>query len=672
MIQQTYTKSIPSRPGKEPDLKQSDYERFKTTFEAAHGQQKHSPFSKLLSGQIDYSAIDECLLQWKKSTCKPEPLLYMLHQWLHSEVDPERIENESQIPEAYLQGLRNLDCLRAKIPEEYGGLGMSQCRFTQMLEKLGSWSEVLALVVSVQQLGVAQGLLSLQKLEKPDKKPQGEALRSKYLSQLAENAIGAFCLTTPETGSDPSRLQTIAKMSEDHSYYELSGDWSLGGKLFTTLGTIADLYIMLAVVVYPGEEIANLDPRRRITAFIVEKEFPGISVKPLSFCGWHGLPNAAIKLDKVRMPVENIVGDVGDGLKIAFMNLGSGRINISAISLGMMKQLERSARWWGVERIQGGKPIGEHQLNTEQLVKMNASIYACEAYLQFVSAQADQPDTDIRLEAAMLKLFSSHTLIEIADETLQLRGGRGYESYASQDSRGDTAIAVERLYRSARMMKIGEGGSNILQLYVMRCLLNDFIKAYQKLESKELSLMKRLFLFIKTGGIYIKGNVLPGRIPKTTLPQALHGHRRYAAKETRRLNRMLVLKIASEYLNYYRKKAINRFNKHLEQSIPGPDESFEQHQVLLGHCAQISMLLSVMIVTCQRAAREESQEAIELADEFCMDAREKISIHCIKIKNYHRKRESTMNRRGAEIMNGRYAGIVEYNIVRQDLPNIRD
>ena len=302
---------------------------------------------------------------------------------------------------------------------------------------------------------------------------------------------------------------------------------------------------------------------------------------------------------------------------------------------------------------------------------MNASVYACESFLQFVSALADQPDADIRLEAAMLKLFSSHTLMDIADETLQLRGGRGYENYASQASRGDTAVAVERLYRSARMMKIGEGGSNILQLYVMRCLLNDFLKVYKQISSKELPLMKRFNLFIQTCGQIVKGNIIPINMPKTAYPRPLKAHMRYAAKETRRMNRMLLFKIAAEYLNYYIKK-IKRFVSHSEQPIPPPDESFEQRQVLLGHCAQIAMLLSAMTVTCQRAASEGKSEAIELADAFCMDAREMISMHCIKITNHHRKRENIMNRRGAEIMTGRYAGIVEQNILRQDLPNIKD
>ena len=135
---------------------------------------------------------------------------------------------------------------------------------------------------------------------------------------------------------------------------------------------------------------------------------------------------------------------------------------------------------------------------------------------------------------------------------------------------------------------------------------------------------------------------------------------------------MLLFKVTVEHLSYYRQKGINLFIKHPVRPILKPDASFEQHQVLLGHCSQVAMLLSVMTVTCQRASKESSTEAIELADEFCTNAREKISIHCIKIKNYHGEREKTVNRRGTKIMNGNYASIVEQNIVPQELPNIRN
>ncbi len=652
-------------------MKPSDYARFKATFETAHGQQLPSPFSTLLSGQINFRAINESLKFWQDSADDAKTLLGNIKQWLSNAVDPETIENAAQIPDAYLQGLRDLGCMRAKIPEQYGGLGVSQSTFSRLLELIGSYSEILALVVSVQQLGVVQGLLSLIQLESAVTQPQGELLRIKYLKKLADNATGAFCLTTPETGSDPSRLQTIARVSEDQRYFVLSGNSQAGGKLYTTLGTIADVYIMLAVVLYPGETLDEVEPRKRISAFIVDREFPGISVKPLAFCGWHGLPNAAIHLDQVHVPAENLVGEIGDGLKIAFMNLGSGRINITAISLGMMKQLQRVARWWGLERVQGGKPIAQHELNTRQLVNINASIYAVESFFQFVSALADQPQTDIRLEAAMLKLFSSHTLIEIADETLQLRGGRGYESYASQLSRGETAVPVERLFRSARMMKIGEGGSNILQLYVMRCLLDDFLKDYKKMSGKEYSYWQKLgYLFVFSRQL-MRCYLYPCINTNRSSSKLLSEHLNYLTKQNRRFKRLVICKIAGEYLYYYFQVGKHCLRGQSAQALPKPDQSFEQRQVLLGHCAQIAMYLSVMTITCLRAMNNEETEETELADEFCILAREKINMHYLQIRNHSRQREKMLKNRGMNTLDGNYANAIEQNIVAFELPGIK-
>ncbi len=653
-------------------MKQLDYERFKSTFERAHGIQQFSPFSSLLSGKISLQSINDNLLYWQNNKNQNSRLLNDIKQWMVDEVDPEIIEDEAEVPARYLQGLRKTGCLSAKIPQQYGGLGVSQITFSKLLELIASHSEVLALIVSVQQLGVPQGLLSAQKIESKSTQGSAQQLRTKYLNKLAKNAIGAFCLTTPETGSDPSRLQTIARLSEDQQHYQLSGNNQLGGKLFTTLGTIADVYIMLAMVLYPHESIEDIEPRKRITAFIVDRNCPGISIQALDFCGWHGLPNAAITLDKVIISAENQLGQIGDGLKIAFMNLGSGRINLSSISLGMMKQLARISRWWSVKRIQGGKPIGEHELNTQQLLKMNAAIYATESYLQFVSALADQPGADIRLEAALLKLFSSHALLNIADETLQLRGGRGYESYASQLRRGDNAVAVERLFRSARLMKIGEGGSNILQLYIMRCLLDDFLKIYKSTQNGTPKSWRQYLTLLSSAATLSCHYLSPYDNSQLITKKRLRNHYQYIMKKTRAFKRLMLTQFINEYFCYWVQLSSHYLKGQSTQAISKPEQSFEQKQVLLGHCAQITMYLSFMIVTCLRAQNNPEHNAIELADEFCIESREKIDLHFIQIKNHSKQREQTLKSRGKKILDCHYANDIENNILPIHLPGIKE
>lgn len=272
----------------------------------------------------------------------------------------------------------------------------------------------------------------------------------------------------------------------------------------------------------------------------------------------------------------------------------------------------------------------------------------------------------------MLKLFSSHTLVDIADETLQLRGGRGYESYVSQASRGDTAVAVERLFRSARMMKIGEGGSNVLKLYIMRCLLNDFLKEYEKIVNRSLSLVSRIISLVKVIGHYAKGYLFPTRSSEQNRSSPLYLHMRYVLKAQQGLKRLLMVKFITQYLIYYQIIVVSYFQKYPRQDITKPRVRIEQQQVVLGYSAEIAMLLSVMTVTCQRAAQGESPHAIALADEFCIRARDQIAIYFIKIKKHRQARSSTINELGAKIMRGDYADLLEQNIVREHLPNIRD
>lgn len=644
---------------------------FKEIFEDAHGQPIASPFSSLLVGHVNQTSVSYCLEYWRSKTQQNDPFLVSVGQWLKDDVDPEQIENDNRVPDEYLQALRSLGCLRARIPVRYGGLGLSQVRFSRLLEMIASYSEVLALIVSVQQLGVAQGLLSLQKLESDqgDIKPNSEVLCRRYLRRLSENAIGAFCLTTPETGSDPSGLQTLAILSDQHDYYELSGEWEKGGKLYTTLGTIADVYFLLALVLFPGERLSKVNPRKRITAFIVDRETPGISIKSLRFCGWHGLPNAAIKLDGVRVPISNQVGAVGDGLKIAFMNLGSGRVNIGAISLGMMKQLARVARWWGCERVQGGQPIGVYQLNTVQLVKMNATIYAAEAFLSFVSGYSDQPGSDCRLEAAMLKLFSSHALTDIADETLQLRGGRGYETYASQKLRGETPVPVERLFRSARMMKIGEGGSNILKLYIMRCLLDELLQQARMISGGKLCYWEKVYRTVKIGFRFLKSSLISASVERhRDDPKRIRRHLKAIDKLSKRFKRLLLKVFFVEYLRY----SIDLVFKRAPEPPVTPEQSLESKQVLLACCAEIAMYVSVMTVTCQRAIQDKQENAILLADEYCSHASQQISILFGQIKYQTGKRQRSLTERGLQIMAGNFVDQLEQDIVPFGLPGIKN
>jgi alkylation response protein AidB-like acyl-CoA dehydrogenase len=651
----------------------SEYSQYRRILEDSHEKMRSSPFAGFLETGIDFDSIKFGPKTRSHSSDIEDSMLTEVGEWLRESVDPERIEDNAEVPAEYLTGLRKLGCFRARIPVEYGGLGFSQAAFARLLELIASRSEVLALMVSVQQLGVIQSLLSGRDLDRTRSEAcqaAGEALRRKYLPWLADNALGAFCLTTPEAGSDPGRLKTLARASADGRSFVLSGTFEQGGKLFTTLGTIADCYLMLAVVLYPGEKPESIEQRGRITAFLVDRQTPGITTRALQFCGWRGLPNAAIQLEDVHVDSSHMVGGVGDGLKIAFKNLASGRINIAAICLGMMKQLHRGARWWGVRRVQGGKPIGEHALNTQVLLNTAASIYAVESYTRFVAALADCPDSDVRLEAAILKLFSAEALIQAADDTLQIRGGRGYETYASQSSRGDVALPVERLYRSARMMRIGEGGSNVLLLYVIRCLLDRLIGEYQSISRKGQGFVGNLIRLPGLAARLLLRGFGRKKNPTGCAGHPLNAQFKWIEHSRIRLLRLVYREIAGEGIRYYLRvlsRAI-RFTNSMEMPLLPPDQSFEQRQVLLGHFSGIAMYLSVMAVACLRAVRDSDEKAVELADQFCVLAREKIAVHFLQASGFTRRSESLLRSRGRKLMSGGYEDQLEQGTVPLDLP----
>ncbi len=646
-------------------MKRSDYERFKATVEAADQQPIQSPFSSLLTAHPDLHAVKNYLVKQANSSQHEPDIQQKVKSWLETEIDPEVIETRKQIPPEYLAGLRKTGCLSAKIPEQYNGKGLSQIQFSRLLELIASRSEVLALVVSVQQLGVIQALLSQQKLENAQNQEQSQHLRQRYLKQLAKNAVGAFCLTTPETGSDPSRLMTLAHISKNGQTVVISGNRQQGGKLYTSLGTIADVYLMLAVVLYPGETIDQVEPRKRITAFIIDRNTKGISTQALNFCGWHGLPNAAIELNQVTIPIQQQLGQVGEGLKIAFMNLGTGRINISAIALGMMKPLCHVSCWWGNKRIQGGKAIGLHELNTEQLLKMNANIYASESYLNYCSALADDPKADIRLEAAMLKLFSSQVLNDIADQTMQIRGGRGYESYASQTSRGETAIAVERLYRSARMLKIGEGGSNILQLYIMRCLLDSIIQQFKNfnadIPSSQNSFLYLLKLTKQGWQAFRQQNGTNYHFSYPLFKQRNKQLRQQQARLKRYLARQLIL----EYKDNVLKSVIG--NNKASRSIKSLANQLEQRQVMIGHCAQIASLIAIAQTGLIQAELKPSSQSKVLAECFSQQALDEIQIQFMQLARHNRYQSRKLMFLGQQILNDNFADTIKNNVLLKEL-----
>jgi alkylation response protein AidB-like acyl-CoA dehydrogenase len=339
-------------------------------------------------------------------------------------IDGALIEREAKIPDETIKGLAALGAFGMKIAAEYGGLGLSQLYYNRALMIAGSASPAVGALLSAHQsIGVPQPV----KLFGTDDQKQ------RFLPRCAQGEVSAFLLTEPDVGSDPARLRTTATPSEDGREYVLDGV-----KLWTTNGVIAGLLVVMARVPKSGGH------RGGISAFVVEGEAEGITVEHRNaFMGLRGIENGVTRFHRVRVPAENLIGQEGQGLKIALTTLNTGRLSLPASCTAAAKWALKIAREWSRERVQWGRPVGEHEAVAEKISFIAATTYALEAMVDLASQMADDERRDIRIEAAIAKLYSSEMAYKIADELVQIRGGRGFESAASLAARGERGVPAE-------------------------------------------------------------------------------------------------------------------------------------------------------------------------------------------------------------------------------------
>jgi hypothetical protein len=504
-------------------------------------------------------------------------------------VDPLQIERDAKIPDDIVQALKDIGAMGMKTPEEYGGLGLSQVYYNRALVLAGSAHAAISTLLSAHQsIGLGQPLLHFG----------SEEQKKEWLPKLAKTHISAFLLTEPDVGSDPARLGTTATPTDDGKGYKLDGL-----KLWATNGAIADVVVVMAKV--PKSD----GHRGGITAFILPYDAEGVKVLHRnSFMGLRGIENSVTELKDVYVPKDNVIGKEGQGLKIALTTLNTGRLALPAICVGTSKWATKVAREFASERVQWGQAVGKHDAVAQKIAFIAASAFGLEAMLDVSSRLADDKKNDVRIEAAIAKLYASELGWKVVDELMQIRGGRGYETAESLKARGEKPVPVEMALRDMRINRIFEGSTEIMHLLIAREAVDKHLEVAGEILEGDGDLKEKAKVAVQAGKFYAKW------LPQLAFGQgqkpgsyesfgSLAKHLRYAERASRKLARS----------TFY---AMTRYQAGLEQK-----------QAVLGRIVDIGaelFAISSAVVyadTLKADQPEHGEDAYALANLFAKQAR---------------------------------------------------
>lgn len=552
--------------------------------------------AQLFMGRFDFDLISPFPEQSDEDRKTGDEIVARTSEYLSKNLNADEVDATGTIPESVMKDMFGMGLFAMKIPKEYGGLGLSQVNYNRVMMMIASYCASTAVLLSAHQsIGVPQPL----KLFGTDEQ------KKKYMPRFRKDAVSAFALTEPDVGSDPARMSTKAVPSEDGKHYLLNGV-----KQWCTNAPIADLFVVMAKT--PPKMVRGRE-RQQITAFIVEKDYPGIEiVQRCEFMGLAGMQNGLVKFTDVKVPAENIILGEGRGLKMALATLNIGRLTLPAACTGAAKQCLAIGRRFANQRVQWGAPIGRHEFGCQKLAFIASTTFAMEAVTWLSSHFADQKDRDIRMEAAMAKLFCSEASWEIVDVTVQLMGGRGYEKAASMKARGEPPYPIERIMRDCRINTIIEGTSEILKLFMAREGMDPHFKLAGNLLRKRVSIGDK----IRTLGSMTKfytiwypaqwfGSLAMGSYGSMGL---LAKHVRYVNRTSHKLARTMF-----HYMAVYQSR-------------------LERKQLLLGRLVEVGMELFAMASACSYAKslidkKKDDSSPVDLADFFCRQATRRIKLH---------------------------------------------
>jgi alkylation response protein AidB-like acyl-CoA dehydrogenase len=555
--------------------------------------EKPSFVGDLFLGKLNLDLIHPFPEQPAGDKQEADEFLGKLERFLAESVDADKIDEQGEYDYSLFEGFNEIGAWGMKIPKEYGGLGFSATNYNRAIGLVATWcGSSVAWLSAHQSIGVPQ---PLKLFGTPEQK-------QKWLPRLAKGAISAFALTEPGVGSDPAKMETRAVPSADGKGWILNGQ-----KLWCTNGLKAELLVVMAQT--PPKVVKGKE-KKQITAFVVETNTPGVEIAHrCQFMGLRGIGNVLINFNDVYIPKENILWGEGLGLKLALITLNTGRLTIPAGCAAGGRRMLEIAKEWANERVQWGAPIGKHEAVAQKIAWMASHTFAMEAIVWLTSGLADRGDVDLRLEAAMAKLFNTEVAWQCVDHLVQIRGGRGYETAQSLHERGEKGWPVERIMRDMRINRIFEGTSEIQHLFIAREAVDPHMKRGYKILLPETPVGEKLGAAAKAGAFYAAWYptryVGWSRFPKHGEFGKLSGHMGYIERASRHLSRSIF-------------HAMMRYQAKLERK-----------QMVLFRIVDIGTDLFAMSAAISYAtmlAKKDGVEknAVDLADVFCREARMRI------------------------------------------------
>ncbi len=544
----------------------------------------------LFMGRTRWSLVNPWPIQDADDRAAGDAFLEKMKHVLVETSDPDMIDATGEIPDEVIDALRSIGAMGIKIPKEYGGHGLSQYNYSLAAVVLGGWcGSLTALISAHQSIGVPQPLLVFGTAEQ----------KRRFLPRIAKGEITAFALTEDTVGSDPAQMKTTAEPTEDGRHYVINGE-----KLWCTNLLKAGMIVVMART--PNIEVGGRKKKNRITAFVVEMDTPGIEiVHRCHFMGLKALYNGVVRFKDVKIPAENVIAAEGKGLRVALTTLNTGRMTLPASCIGMAKQSLRYVKTWSREREQWGSAIGKHAAIADKIAWMTSTLFAMEAMTFLTSSLVDRKKSDIRLEAAMCKMYCTEAAWHIGNEAMQIRGGRGYETAPSLRARGEDPVPAERMVRDLRINLIFEGSSEIMRLFIAREALDPHLGVAGAVLNSRLPMGQRLGAAVKAG-LFYAGWYPRQWLPFTSVPSGMHStlakHARYVSRTSRKLSRRLF------------------------HAMLGNGPKLEQQQMKLARFVEIGTELFASAATVLRAqalidAGHDRDDILKVADLFCRQSR---------------------------------------------------